>query len=560
MKTLEYGLIGEHLGHSFSQIIHSEIADYRYELCELAPEELEGFLKSAGFKGINVTIPYKKSVIPFLDELSDEAKRIGAVNTIVCKGGKLYGYNTDYFGLKCLAKRLGTGFEGKKVLVLGTGGASSAAFAVAEDLGAAAVLKVSRGKKEGAVSYDEAYSIHSDADIIINTTPVGMFPDGDGCPVDISKFTKLSGVIDLIYNPLRTRLVLNAKKCGIPAEGGLYMLVAQAVRASCLFLGKELTDDLNDAVYKKILRMKENIVLTGMPRSGKSTIGRILAEKLCCKLSDTDQLITEKEGRKITDIFAEDGESYFRKTETEIISEVSKDNGKIISVGGGAILSEENEILLKRNGKVIFIDRPLDELLPTDDRPLANDAEKIEKLFEKRYPIYKAKSDISIVNNRSAENAAERIIDRMDGKIKILVMNGPNLNMLGIREPDIYGYVTYRKLCEKINSYCEGRGVAVEIYQSNHEGDLVDKIQEAYGAFDGIVINPGGYTHTSVAIPDAIKAVSIPTVEVHISKVDEREDFRRINYIRPVCINTVAGLGIEGYFKAIDLLVKELRR
>ena len=356
------------------------------------------------------TIPYKQTVIPYLDEISDQAAKIGAVNTIVNRDGKLCGYNTDYFGMRDLLIRNGTDPAGKKVLILGTGGTSKTAYAVVSDLGAAEIHKVSRTGKEGALTYEEACTKHTDAEIIINTTPCGMYPNIDDSPVDLDCFPRLCGLVDAIYNPLRTVLVLEAQKRGIPAQGGLYMLVVQAVYAAELFTGKTIDDAVTEEVYMEILNSKRNIVLTGMSLAGKTTLGTLLSQKLDRRLEDTDDMIVNREQRPITDIFSSEGEPYFRDLETAMVRELAPQNGIIISTGGGAILREENVDALKKNGCVIFLDRPLEQILPADDRPLANTKEKVTALMEKRYPIYRSTCDDFIPNNISPEDGAAKIL------------------------------------------------------------------------------------------------------------------------------------------------------
>ena len=407
---MEYGLIGEHLPHSFSKIIHEKLAPYSYELHELRPDEVDSFMRGKEFKGINVTIPYKQTVIPYLDEISDQARSIGAVNTVVNRNGRLCGYNTDYFGMKSLIERLGIDPAGKKVLILGTGGTSKTAFAVATDMGASEVYKVSRTGKEGVPTYEEAYERHTDAQIIINTTPCGMYPAIDDCPLDLSRFPDLCGVIDAIYNPLRTVLILEAQKRGIPAEGGLYMLVVQAVYAAELFADRKIEREKTDQVFKEILNSKRNIVLSGMSLAGKTTLGTLLAKKLDRVLEDTDQMIIRKEQRPITEIFATDGEKYFRDLETEMARTLAPQTGLVIATGGGAILRQENVDALKKNGCIIFLDRPFNQILPADDRPLANTKEKVAALLEKRYPIYKATCDESITNDLTPEEGIAKIL------------------------------------------------------------------------------------------------------------------------------------------------------
>ena len=407
---MEYGLIGEHLSHSFSKNIHEKLAPYTYELHELRPDELDSFMRSKEFKGINVTIPYKQAVIPYLDEISGQARSIGAVNTIVNRNGKLCGFNTDYFGMKSMIERPGIDPAGKKVLILGTGGTSKTAYAVVTDMGASEVLKVSRTGKEGWPTYEEAYEKHADAEIIINTTPCGMYPDIDDCPVDLSRFQNLCGVIDAIYNPLRTVLILEAQKRGIPAEGGLYMLVVQAVYAAELFADRKITGEKCNQVFTEILNAKRNIVLSGMSLAGKRTLGTLLSERLGRKLEDTDQMIIRREQRSITEIFATDGEQYFRDRETEMTRILAPQTGLVIATGGGAVLRPENVDALKKNGCIIFLDRPFDQILPADDRPLANTKEKVAALLKKRYPIYKAVCDDSITNDLTPEEGIARIL------------------------------------------------------------------------------------------------------------------------------------------------------
>ena len=413
---MKYGLIGEHLPHSFSKEIHAKIAPYTYELHELEKHELDGFMKEADFIAINVTIPYKKDVIPYLDEIDENAKKIGAVNTIVNKNGKLFGYNTDFFGMRALMLKLGLDFSGKKVMILGTGGTSNTAIAVSEALGASAIVVVGRNAKNGVITYEEAYEKHTDTDFIINTTPCGMFPypDGNesiaGTPIDLEKFPNVKGIVDAVYNPLRTNLIMNALEKNIPAEGGLYMLVAQAVVAAEKFMDTTLDETLTDRIFAEIEASKENIVLTGMPGSGKSTVGKILAEKLSRKFIDTDTEIIKKAGKEITDIFAEIGNDGFRKLEAEIIASVSSENsGAVIATGGGAILRDDNIRVLKRNGKIYFLNRPIENIVPTSDRPLSLDREALEARFRERYKRYLSTCDMEIKTVESPMDVANKI-------------------------------------------------------------------------------------------------------------------------------------------------------
>ena len=410
---MRYGLLGEKLGHSFSKEIHEKLGLYKYDLIELSPKELDAFMRSKEFSGVNVTIPYKQTVIPYLDEISERAKMIGAVNTIVNRGGKLFGDNTDFGGMEALIKKTGLDLKDKTVLIAGTGGTSKTARAVAEALGAAGVIRMSRDGKEDAVSYEEAYDKYSDAEILFNTTPSGMFPHPDGMPVDLSRLVKLQGVIDVVYNPLTTRLVREARKRGIKAENGLYMLVAQAILAAEDFTGRKFGQDCIDSIFAQIVFEKRNIVLTGMPSSGKSTIGKILAEKLGRELIDTDAEIVKKAGMPITEIFASEGENTFRDLESEIIAEFCGSGGRIISTGGGAVLRQQNVDAMKMNGTVVFLDRPIETLLPSDDRPLADDAEKIRRLYTERYPIYTSSADVILEVEGSPEHTAEKLLEKL---------------------------------------------------------------------------------------------------------------------------------------------------
>lgn len=406
---MEYGLLGERLPHSFSKIIHEKIGLYNYELKELLPNSFEEFMKNKQFKGVNVTIPYKQKVMDYCDYIDDKAKEIGAVNTVVNKDGKLYGYNTDFYGLKLLCVNNGIEFNNKKVLILGNGGTSKTAMAVAKDMGAKHILIAHYKTAENIVSYDDVIKYHTDVDFIINTTPVGMFPKNDGVIIDLLSFKNLSAVIDVIYNPINTNIVLQAKSMGIKAVGGLYMLVAQAVKSADLFLKLNSTVNILEKVYSELLKEKLNIILIGMPASGKSTIARAVCQITGQNLIDTDELIVEKYGN-ISEIFKNKGEEYFRNAETQIIKEVAKQTGVVISTGGGAVLKKENVNSLKQNGLFYFLDRPLNELLPTDDRPLANDVNKIKKLYNERIDLYKSLADITVKVTNDPQFAVDQIL------------------------------------------------------------------------------------------------------------------------------------------------------
>ena len=406
---MKYGLIGEKLGHSFSKVIHETFANYEYDLVEIAKEDLDAFMTKRDFCAINVTIPYKQDVIPYLYHIDEAAEKIGAVNTIVNRDGKLYGYNTDFGGLRKLIIKNGFDFIGKKVLILGSGGTPKTAFAVAQSLGAGEIYRVSRS---GEVNYDNVKQLHGDASFIINTTPCGMYPKNDTQAISLDGFEKLEGVVDVVYNPLKTKLVSEAEKRGIRGCCGLYMLVSQAILASEIFLDTKYDENVYDSTYEKILKSKQNIVLTGMPGCGKSTIGKLLAEKLNRRFVDTDEVIVEKEGRQISDIFASDGEEYFRDAEAFAVKQVSEKNGLVIATGGGAILRSDNIEALSTNGKIFFLNRPLDDIMPTDDRPLSSNFNDLKTRFDERYPIYKSTCDEEIFVDGIAQNAVQSIIDK----------------------------------------------------------------------------------------------------------------------------------------------------
>lgn len=406
-----YGLIGEKLGHSFSREIHAKIASYPYQLVELAPQELDRFMKKRKFTAINVTIPYKQAVIPYLDEIDENARRIGAVNTIVKRVGRLYGYNTDYSGASALLRHAGIELQGRHVMILGTGGTSHTLRCVASDLGADRITLVSRHPAEGETGYDELPAYSGSVQVLINTTPVGMYPHTDGRPVNLDDFPVLEGVADVIYNPLRTPLIRQAQARGLKAEGGLYMLAAQAVYASALFRNIEIAEEVVEKTFLAVLREKENIVLIGMPSSGKSTVGKELAEKIGRPLLDTDREIVRQCGKTISRIFAEDGETFFREREREVTARLSDRQGIVIATGGGIILNEQNLDALRANGRIYFLDRPLEQLMASDDRPLASDRAALEKRYAERYDRYLAAADKIIDASGSVRSNTWQILE-----------------------------------------------------------------------------------------------------------------------------------------------------
>ncbi len=406
---MEYGCIGEKLGHSFSKEIHNALADYEYSLKELKREELPEFFKNRDFKAINVTIPYKRDVIEYLDWISDEAKSINAVNTIVNKDGKLYGYNTDFYGLKALVDRENISLKGKRVVVLGSGGTSNTAFAVANFMEAQSVFKVSRNKKDGYITYDELYEEYSDCEIIINTTPCGMYPKMGVSAVNLDKLPKVEAVFDAVYNPLKSKLVLDAKKKKITAVGGLYMLVSQAAYAVERFIDAPVDNNKVEEIFKNLYKQKMNIALIGMPASGKTSVGRVLSEKLNKTFVDSDEEIIKRENRCIPEIFSQEGEGYFRNVENSVIKDISMLNSQVISTGGGAVLNYENIENLVGNGRVYFLDRLLELLVTTADRPLSSNKEDLEKRYKERYELYKASADVIVDGSKTIEEVAKII-------------------------------------------------------------------------------------------------------------------------------------------------------
>lgn len=403
---LKCGLLGEKLGHSYSPQIHSMLADYEYKLFEKSPEELEDFLKSGEFDGLNVTIPYKKSVMPYCAELSPTAAQIGSVNTIVRRSdGSLYGDNTDAFGFENLIVHNGIEVKGKKALVLGTGGASVTAQAVLKNLGASEVVVISR---KGEDNY-ENIAKHADAEIIANTTPVGMYPNNGKAAVDLAQFPKLSGVLDVVYNPARTALLLQAEKLGIPCAGGLYMLVSQAKRSCELFTGNSIPDSEIDRIERVLSHQMQNIVIIGMPGSGKTAVSTMLAERLGRKIFDTDTIVSEKAGMTIPEIFAAQGEAGFRKLETEATAEVGKLSGNIISTGGGVVTVAGNYELLHQNGVIVWIERDTNKLA-RDGRPISLSSD-LNELYAARLPLYERFADIKADNNGDINDTVNAIME-----------------------------------------------------------------------------------------------------------------------------------------------------
>lgn len=415
---MKYGLIGEHLGHSFSKQIQTRIAeienvkDYDYQLVELDKEEFKEFMEKKDFKGINVTIPYKKDVIPYLDEMDESAKAIGAVNTIINVDGKLKGYNTDFGGFLYMVKAHNVHMEGKKVLIIGNGGACAAVKAVCKHENAKDIVIVSRSANRGAISYNEMYTSHLDADIVVNTSPVGMFPNIVNAPIDVSWFHKLECVLDVVYNPILTRLCFEAQEADIKRVIGLEMLIAQAKYAFEIFENMSFDDSIIDEIKKEMLKDRCNIVLIGMPSAGKTTIGKILEEKLGKEFFDLDDMIIAKAGKSIPEIFQESGETGFRAIETEVAIEASKMNNKIIATGGGVVKHKVNMDFLRLNGITIFIDRDIDKLISSDpNRPLSSSKQALQQMYKERYPLYQKYAAYIAVNNANIDETVDDIVN-----------------------------------------------------------------------------------------------------------------------------------------------------
>lgn len=406
MSDPVYGLLGRTLGHSYSPAIHAALGDTAYRLIELEPEELPAFLARPDIGGLNVTIPYKKDVLPFCDSVSDSVRRIGAANTLVRRNGKLQAYNTDKPGFITMTHSAGISLKGAKVLVLGTGGASRAVIAGLEDMGAADIISISRTGENNYQNLDR----HADADVIVNTTPVGMYPNVLQSPLSLDGFPRLRGVLDVIYNPARTGLLLQAEERGIPCAGGLTMLVAQAVKSHCIFFNSEVPDGTVASIVHDLRVQEENIILIGMPGSGKTTIAAELGARTGKPVVDLDAEIEKAAGMSIPSLFAEKGEPAFRDLESEQIARFGAKSGQILSMGGGAVLREENYLPLHQNGRIYWLQRSLDAL-PMDGRPLSRDRAALEKMYQERESLYARFSDAVIVNDSTPQHVAQAILD-----------------------------------------------------------------------------------------------------------------------------------------------------
>ena len=403
---MEYGLIGEKLGHSYSQMIHARLADYRYELKEVAPERLDAFIEARNFRGLNITIPYKQAVMKHCAELSPEAMEVGSVNTLIVRpDGSLYGHNTDIDGFIYMLRRGEIDPAGAKAVILGSGGTSLTARAALTRLGAREIVTVSR---KGPVDYAALYAEHADAEILVNATPVGMYPKNGASPVELDRLPKVRGVADVIYNPEKTALILAAQAKGIPAVSGLSMLVAQAREAAELFAGHAIPAGRVEDIVSEIGAQTLNLILVGMPGCGKSTLGQAVAAALQREFVDCDAEIVRRAGKSIPEIFAQDGEGAFRALESGVLADVCRGHGLVISTGGGAVLRAENRDAMRQNGRVCLIRRAL-ALLPRDGRPLSASEDAVARLWEARRAAYETAADFPVENDGTVEEAAEKI-------------------------------------------------------------------------------------------------------------------------------------------------------
>lgn len=409
---MKFGLVGYPLGHSWSKEIHSHFIEHPYNMYELKEEELKNFIASKDFDGLNVTIPYKQEVMKYIDELDSSAKHIGAINCIVNTHGKLKGYNTDYIGFKEMLIKNNVVVNGKNVAILGTGGASKAVSLAIEDLGGKVTL-VSRNHKEGVIVYEDLYQNESKYQIIVNTTPVGMSPRNDETPIDIHQFTNVEVVIDIIANPLRTRLLFEAKTLGLRTLGGFEMLVRQAFAADELFMNQKLDETRVPNVIKDILNKRKNIVFIGMPTAGKTTISQQFAKTVSKPVYEMDDEIVERLAMSIAQCFKEKGESYFRNIETDVARSHREAEGAIISCGGGVVKIEETMRYLSENGIIVWIKRNLDHLYPTDSRPLSSNEAAIKKMYEERLPLYTKYADVQVENNGTKEQTIQEILKKI---------------------------------------------------------------------------------------------------------------------------------------------------
>lgn len=409
---MKCGLLGRKLGHSYSPQIHKFLGDYSYDLFEREPEELDAFFADPPFDAMNVTIPYKESVMKYCSEISDSAKKIGSVNTIVRKNGKYYGDNTDYYGFEFILDSVCKDVKGKKVLIVGNGGAAKTAIAVISDRGGVPVVI---SHKENTPENMKKH--HLDTDIIVNTTPVGMYPKNLESPIVLENYKNVKAVVDVVYNPSKTQILLDAERLGIPCVNGLYMLVAQAEKASAIFKGEASWEVRTSSIVSELELEMKNIVLVGMPGCGKSTIGRKIAEKLGRTFKDADDEVLAFSGKTPAEIITNEGETAFRKVETEVLKELCKQSATVVSTGGGCVTVDENFDVIRQNSVVVWVKRPIDKLA-TNGRPLSKSPEELEKMFRIRAPKYEKISDIVIENFGDIEKVVSDVLNSIERFVK----------------------------------------------------------------------------------------------------------------------------------------------
>ncbi len=409
---MKCGLLGRKLGHSYSPQIHKFLGDYSYDLFEREPEELDGFFADPPFDAMNVTIPYKETVLKYCSEISHAAKKIGSVNTIVRKDGKYYGDNTDYYGFEFILDSVCDDVKGKKVMVVGSGGAAKTAVAVISDRGGIpVVITIEDNTPENMKKH------HLDTDVIVNATPVGMYPHNLQSPIVLDDYKNVQAVVDVVYNPSKTQLILDAERLGIPCVNGLYMLVAQAEKASAIFKGESTWESKTESIVAELELEMKNIVFVGMPGCGKSTIGKKIAEKLGRTFKDADEEVLAFSGKTPAEIITNEGEPAFRKVETEVLKELCKKSEYVISTGGGCVTVDENFDAIRQNAVVVWIKRPLDAL-STEGRPLSKSPEELRKMYEFRAPKYEKISDIVIENSKSVNEVVEDVLNAVERFVK----------------------------------------------------------------------------------------------------------------------------------------------
>lgn len=410
---MKFGLLGRTLGHSYSPRIHGALGNTHYELFEREPSQLQTFFADPELKGINITIPYKVNALEACDVIDPRAERIGCVNTMVRKNEKWYGYNTDYDGFVFTLNHAGIDVSNKDCIILGDGASSATVHVALEDLGAKSIIHLSR---KTAPFYGDAPNYYKTAQIIINCTPIGMYPHNPANLIDITQFTKLEGVVDLIYNPRRTILLLQAEMMNIPHCDGLPFLVAQGVEAANHFQDESFSTKEIEQILRDIRREKENIILIGMPGVGKTTVGKAIGEAMGRPWIDADQEL-EKEIGDISTYITEQGEPAFREKETEVIAKLGTQTGLVISTGGGCVTIPQNYAHLRQNGRIYQLTQPI-ENLSTSGRVLSSGGlERLRELEEIRTPMYESFAQCIVEHNRNAPETVATILEDFEANL-----------------------------------------------------------------------------------------------------------------------------------------------